>query len=150
MRHRFLAFHTPRRAGRHRFLEGLRTFLTQRPPTSPQKRRPRHHPAARLRRPHQARWAAVQLLHSLRGRRRRGANGAAAFCSSPSTEARTRAAGCCWSQWRQRRTRMHELSVCVTCKQSLGEVGGEAPFLRGFGAKVKATFLMSRFLNARE
>ena len=71
-------------------------------------------------------------------------------CSSPSTEARTRAAGCCWSQWRQRRTRMHELSVCVTCKQSLGEVGGEAPFLRGFGAKVKATFLMSRFLNARE
>ena len=27
MRHRFLAFHRPRRAGRHRFLEGLRMFL---------------------------------------------------------------------------------------------------------------------------
>ena len=66
-----------------------------------------------------------------------------------STEARTRAAGCCWSQWRQRRTLMHELCT-VTCNLSLGEVGGEAPFLRGFGAKVKARFLMRRFLNARE
>ena len=40
--------------------------------------------------------------------------------------------------------------VAVSCNLSLGEVGGEAPFLRGFGAKVKARFLMRRFLNARE
>ena len=45
---------------------------------------------------------------------------------------------------------MHELCICLTCNLSLGEVGGEAPFLRGFGAKVKATFLMGQFLNARD
>ena len=29
MRHRFLAFHRPRRAGRHRFLEGVTDVLTE-------------------------------------------------------------------------------------------------------------------------
>ena len=40
-------------------------------------------------------------------------------------------------------------STGITCNLYLGEVGGEAPFLRGVGAKVHTRFLMLRFLNAR-
>ena len=47
------------------------------------------------------------------------------------------------------KVKANELYICLTCNLSLGEVGGEAPFLRGFGAKVKANFLMSGFLNGR-
>ena len=52
-------------------------------------------------------------------------------------------------RWFGVKVKANELYICLTCNLSLGEVGGEAPFLRGFGAKVKANFLMWGFLNAR-